>query len=150
MLTQASLYEASNRIEDAIKVYESMAKQRSDVEVVNNNLASLLLDTRTDQATIERAYNLVKGAKDSQVPQFLDSYGWASYKVGKFDDAQTALKKAVDKMPDVAVFHYHLAKVYIAKSEPALAKQSLQKAIKLAENQQFPQKDDAIALLKSL
>ena len=150
MLSQASLYVASNRIEDAIKVYESMAKQRSDVEVVNNNLASLLLDTRTDQATIERAYNLVKGAKDSQVPQFLDSYGWASYKVGKFDDAQTALKKAVDKMPDVAVFHYHLAKVYIAKSEPALAKQSLQKAIKLAENQQFPQKDDAIALLKSL
>ncbi len=150
LLTQASLYETSNRLDDAIKVYEGMIKQRADVEVVNNNLASLLLDTRTDQASIERAYDLVKTAKDSPVPQFLDSFAWASYKVGKFDDAEAALKKAVDKMPDIAVFHYHLAKVYIAKSEPDLAKQSLQKAIKLAENQQFAQKDDAIALLKSL
>ncbi|MES2501446.1 MAG: tetratricopeptide repeat protein [Pseudomonadota bacterium] len=150
MLTRASLYESSNRIDDAIKVYEDMLKLRSDVEIVNNNLASLLLDVRTDQASIERAYVLVKAEKDSQVPQFLDSFGWASYKVGKFDDAETALKKAVDKMPDIAVFHFHLAKVYIAKNEPALAKQSLQKAIKLAENQQFAQKDDAIALLKSL
>lgn len=150
MLTQASLYETTNRIDDAIKVYEQMAKERSDVEIVNNNLASLLLDVRTDQASLERAYNLAKVVKNSQIPQFLDTYGWASYKVGKFDDAQDALKKAVEKMPDTAIFHYHLAKIYIAQSEQVLAKQSLQKAIKLAENQQFVQKDDAIALLKSL
>jgi predicted Zn-dependent protease len=150
MLTQASLYEASNRIDDAIKVYEEMIKKRPDIEIVNNNLASLLLDVRTDQKSIERAYNLVKFAKDSEVPQFLDSFAWASYKVGKFDDAETALKKALEKMPDIAIFHFHLAKVYIAKSEATLAKQSLQKAIKLGENQPFLQKDDAIVLLKSL
>lgn len=150
MLTQASLYESTNRLDEAIKVYEDMLKQRTDVEIVNNNLASLLLDTRTDQASIERAYELIKTAKDSQIPQFLDSFGWASYKVGKFNEAETALKKAIEKMPDTAVFHYHLAKVYIAKSESALAKQSLQKAVKLAESQQFAQKDDAVALLKSL
>ena len=150
MLTQASLYEASNRIEDAIKAYEEMIKKRPDIEIVNNNLASLLLDVRTDQKSIERAYNLVKFAKDSEVPQFLDSFAWASYKVGKFDDAETALKKALEKMPDIAIFHFHLAKVYIAKSEATLAKQSLQKAIKLGENQPFLQKDDAIVLLKSL
>ncbi len=150
MLTQASLYEASNRIDEAIKVYEDMVKERADVEIVNNNLASLLLDSRTDQASLERAYDLIKTSKDSQTPQFLDTFGWASYKVGKLDDAENALKQAIDKLPDTAVFHYHLAKVYIAKSEQVLAKQSLQKAVKLAENQQFSQKDDAIALLKTL
>ncbi len=133
MLTQAGLYEESNRIDDAIKVYEDMLKERPDAEIVNNNLASLLLDFR-----------------NSQTPQFLDTFGWASFKVGKFDDAEKALKQAIEKMPDTAVFHYHLAKIYIAKSEQELAKQSLQKAVKLAENQQFAQKDDAVALLKSL
>ncbi|PPC87497.1 MAG: hypothetical protein CTY37_03495 [Methylotenera sp.] len=150
MLTQAGLYEESKRIDDAIKVYEDMLKERPDAEIVNNNLASLLLDFRKDQASIERAYALAKTVKDSQTPQFLDTFGWASFKVGKFDDAEKALKQAIEKMPDTAVFHYHLAKIYIAKSEQALAKQSLQKAVKLAENQQFVQKDDAVALLKSL
>lgn len=150
MLTQAGLYEESNRIDDAIKVYEDMLKERPDAEIVNNNLASLLLDFRKDQASIERAYALAKIVKDSQTPQFLDTFGWASFKVGKFDDAEKALKQAIEKMPDTAVFHYHLAKIYIAKSEQELAKQSLQKAVKLAENQQFAQKDDAVALLKSL
>lgn len=150
MLTQAGLYEESNRIDDAIKVYEDMLKERPDAEIVNNNLASLLLDSRKDQASIERAYALVKTVKDSQTPQFLDTFGWASFKVGKFDDAEKALKQAIEKMPDTAVFHYHLAKIYIAKSEQDLAKQSLQKAVKLAENQQFLQKEDAVALLKSL
>ncbi len=150
MLTQAGLYEESNRIDDAIKVYEDMLKQRPDAEIVSNNLASLLLDSRTDQSSIERAYALAKSAKDSPTPQFIDTFGWASYKVGKFDDAEKALKQAIEKMPDTAVFHYHLAKIYIAKSEQDLAKQSLQKAVKLAENQQFLQKDDAVALLKSL
>ncbi len=150
MLTQAGLYEASGRIDDAILVYEDMIKERPDVEIVNNNLASLLLDVRTDQASIEHAYNLIKTAKNSPVPQFLDTYGWASYKVGKYDDAEKVLKQAIEKLPDIAVFHYHLAKVYIAQSEQALAKQSLQKAIKLAESQKFAEKDDAIALLKTL
>lgn len=150
MLTQAGLYEADNRIEDAIKVYEDLLIERQGVEIVNNNLASLLLDYRSDKASFARAYTLAKDLKNSATPQFLDTFGWASYKVGELGAAEKALKLAVEKLPEVAVFQYHLAKIYIARNDTVSAKQALQKSIKLAENQHFTQKDDAIALLKTL
>ncbi|MES2636318.1 MAG: tetratricopeptide repeat protein [Pseudomonadota bacterium] len=150
MLTQAGLYESTNRIDEAIKLYEQMLKDRPGVEIVNNNLASLLLDYRTDQASFIRAHDLAKDLKNSTTPQFLDTFGWASYKIGEMGAAEKALNSAIEKSPEFAIFHYHLAKIYIARNETTLAKQSLQKSIKLSENQQFAQKDDAIALLKTL
>ncbi len=149
-LSKAGIFESAGRYEDAIKVYEQMLKDRPDSEIISNNLASLLSDHRTDGASISRAYELAKISKDSQIPQFLDTFGWASYKAGKFDEAEKALKTAVEKLPEVAIFHYHLAKVYIAKHNNLQAKQSLEQAIKYSENQQFDQKDDANQLLKSL
>lgn len=149
-LSKASIYEASTRIEDAIKVYEVLIKERPDSEVVANNLASLLTDHRSDKASYDRAYEVTKVFSHSQIPQFLDTYGWASYKVGKLDEAETALKNAAEKLPEMAVFHYHLAKVLIAKKDNSQAKQEMQKAIKYATTQPFEQKDDAIAVLKTL
>lgn len=150
MLTQASIYEATAKFDDAIKVYEGMLKERPDSEIVINNLASLLSDHRSDKASLTRAYDLAKTSKDSLVPQFLDTFGWASYRVGKYDEAEKALKVATEKLPEIAVFHYHLAKIYIAKNDNVLAKQALQNAIKYSENQPFDQKDEANQLLKSL
>lgn len=152
MLTQSELLVGANHIDDAIKLYEEMLKQRPGQEIVSNNLANILLDYRTDQASFKRAHTLAKDLKNSSTPQFLDTYGWASYKVGEFNAAKKALESAIEKSPDVAVFQYHIAKIYIAKNDPVTAKQALQKAIKLSENQPISQKekDDAIALLKTL
>ena len=149
-LIQASILETTGRFDEAIKVYETLIKDRPDSEVVANNLASLLTDHRTDTANLNRAYVVASVFKKSETPQFLDTYGWASYKAGKLDEAEQALKQAVAKLPDTAIFHYHLAKVLIAKNDNNEAKQELQKAIKYAENQPFEQKEDAHALLKSL
>lgn len=152
MLSQAELLVGGNRIDDAIKLYEEMLKQRPGFEIASNNLANLLLDYRTDQASFARAHTLAKELKNSSTPQFLDTFGWASYKVGEFDDAKKALESVIEKSPDVAIFQYHLAKIYMAKNDSASAKQALQKAIKLSENQPISQKEkeDAIALLKTL
>lgn len=146
----ASIYESSARYDDAIKVYEVMYKDRPDSEIAANNLASMLSDHRTDKAAIERAYEIAKTLKDSQTPQFLDTFGWASFKVNKLDEAEQALKSAIEKSPDTAIFHFHLAKVYIAKSDKVQAKQALQNAIKLSSNDPFDKKDEANTLLKTL
>lgn len=152
MLTQTELLVGANRIDDAIKLYEDILKQRPGLEIANNNLANLLLDYRTDQASFTRALTLAKDFKNSATPQFLDTFGWANYKLGKFDPAQKALESATEKSPEIAIFQYHLAKIYIAKNDTVSAKQALQKSIKLAENQPFSEKEkaDAIALLKTL
>ena len=153
-ITQASIFEATGKFDNAIKVYEKLIIDRPDLDIVANNLASLLLDSRSDKASYDRAYQLISKAKTNQIPQFLDTLGWASYKVGKYDEAEKALTKATEQLPEAAIFHYHLAKVYIAKNDNTSAKQSLQKAIKFSSNKPFEQdlqlKDDASQLLKSL
>lgn len=149
-LAQASIYESTARYDEAIKVYEMMLKSRPDSEIVVNNLASLLSDHRSDQTSINRAYEMAKLIKDSPAPQFLDTFGWASFKAGKFDEAEQAVKAAIEKAPEGAIYHYHLGKIYVAKNDNVQAKLALQNAIKHANNEPFDQKDDAIALLKSL
>ena len=154
MLTQASIYEASAKYDNAISVYEKLIVDRPDSDLVANNLASLLLDARTDKASFERAYQLISKVKTNQLPQFLDTLGWASYKVGKLDEAETALTKASELSPDIAVFYYHLAQVYRAKNDNVSAKQALQKVIKYTASAKFEQdiamKDDATKMLQSL
>lgn len=149
-LSQASIFEATKRFDEAIKVYEEMMIVRPDSDILANNLASLLTDHRTDKASMNRAYELAKVSKDSQIPQFLDTYGWASYKTGNFDEAEKALKTAIANSPEVAIFHYHLAKVYLAKNDNSQAKQALQNVIKYSNNQQIDEKDEANQLLKTL
>ena len=154
MLTQASIYEASAKYDNAISVYEKLIVVRPDSDLVANNLASLLLDTRTDKASLERAYQLISKVKVNLMPQFMDTLGWASYKVGKLDEAETALTKASEQMPEEAIFHYHLAKLYLAKNDAIAAKQALQKVIKYSADAKLEQniamKDDATKLLQSL
>jgi cellulose synthase operon protein C len=149
-LTQALIFETTKRYDEAIKVYENMIKDWPDSDIIANNLASLLTDHRTDKASINRAYELAKISKDSQIPQFLDTFGWASYKAGNYDEAEGALKTAITKSPEIAIFHYHLAKVYLAKNDKLQAKQALQSTIKYSKNQQFDQKDEVNELLKTL
>jgi cellulose synthase operon protein C len=149
-LLQANIYEANERYEEAIKTYEKILKNHPNSMIAANNLASLLLDYRDDKASIARAYELVKSSKDSQIPQLLDTYGWASYKAGKFDEAEKALKLASEKLPLDPIFHFHLAKVHIAKNDNIQAKLALEQAIKYADKQKFDQKDDALQLLKTL
>ena len=149
-LSQASIFEATKRFDDAIKVYEEMIVVRPDSDILANNLASLLTDYRTDKASMTRAYELAKISKDSQIPQFLDTYGWASYKTGNLEEAEKALKTAISKSPEMAIFHYHLAKIYLAKNDNAQAKQALQNVIKYSKNQQINEKDEVNQLLKTL
>ncbi len=149
-LAKASIYETTGRYDEAIKVYESMFIIRPDSEIVANNLASLLSDHRTDAANIDRAYEIAKALKDSHAPQFLDTYGWASFKAGKINEAEKALIAAIEKSPEGAIYHYHLGKLYMAKNDKPQAKQALQNAIKHASNQPFDQKNEAELLLKTL
>ncbi len=149
-LIQAGLYENQGKVEDAIKVYDECIRIRPDSQVAINNLSSMLAENRTDQASLKRAYELAASLKDSKIPQFLDTYGWASYKVGKLSEAEDALKEAIKAMPDSPVYQYHLAKIYIAKNDKVLAKQALQKAIKATNGRSFRYQQESSELLKTL
>lgn len=149
-LVQAGMMETAGRIDDAIALYEALLKQQPGALVVANNLASLLADHRQDKASAERAYQLAQRLKNTDVPQFKDTLGWASYKVGKYEDAVVLLKAATDAMPGLALAHYHYGQTQLAMNNKVLAKAALEKAVQLSAEQPFPQAESAKKALEGL
>jgi cellulose synthase operon protein C len=131
----------------AIAKYESILRIKPDVPVAINNLASLLLDYRTDKESLDRAYSLADGLKNSNVPQFQDTLGWAQYHRGDFNAAVTTLENAQAKLPSLGSIRYHLAMSYIAIKQPDKASEQLKAALQL-EPDGSPLKDKIRSALK--
>jgi predicted Zn-dependent protease len=148
-MTQAGIYELSGRIDDAIKLYEQLLKERPNADVLANNLSSLLTDHRTDKASLARAHELALRFKRSEVPQFKDTLGWATYKIGKAGEASQLIEDASKKL-DLPVFRYHLGMSYLAMNKPDAARKELEAALKLGEGKDFPESDLVKQALKGL
>ncbi len=149
-VTQASIYELAGRVDEAIKLYEQLLKERPNADVLANNLSSLLTDHRTDKASLARAHELAKRFSRSEIPQFKDTLGWATYKIGKAGDAAQLIEDAAKKMPDLPVFRYHLGMSYLAMNKPDAAKKELQKALTLGEGKDFLEAEQVKQALKGL
>jgi Tfp pilus assembly protein PilF len=113
-LTLAGLYERTNRIDEAIAVYEEQYKATPEALVIVNNLGSLLADFRTDQASLDRAHEITKRLEDIAVPHFKDTLGWIAYRRGDYQAALSLLKDASVQMPNQPLTRYHLAMTFLA------------------------------------
>lgn len=143
-LARASLMEQRGKSEEAIKMYEQLLKERPNAQVVINNLASLLAETRTTEADFKRAYELAQGLRASTVPQFKDTVGWASYRVGRYAEAAGPLRDAAQAMPGLPVTQFHLGMNLLAQGNKEGARKALQQALDLAaKGAPFAQVDDA-------
>lgn len=130
-LSNASLQILKGDHNAAITQYEAILKDQPTSLVAINNLVSLTLDYRTDKASLDRAFALSEALKNSNVPQFLDTLGWAQYRRGDFKDAVATLENATAKAPDLAAAHYHLGMSYAAAGQPDKATEQLKKALAL-------------------
>ena len=117
----ASVLERVGQYEASIAEYENVLTLQPGSMIAANNLASLLVDHRTDKASLERAQSVAAILQQSQVPQFKDTLGWVSYRTGDFETAVSLLEQAVTELPDQALVHYHLAMSYAATHQAAKA-----------------------------
>jgi tetratricopeptide (TPR) repeat protein len=131
----------------AIAKYESILKNKPSVPIAINNLASLLLDYRTDKESLDRAYSLTEDLKNSNVPQFQDTVGWAQYMRSDFKAAVTTLEGAQARSPNVPAIRYHLGMSYIAMGQAEKASDQLKAALQL-EPDGSPLKDKIRSALK--
>jgi cellulose synthase operon protein C len=115
----------------AIAQYETILKQQPNSLVAINNLVSLLLDNRSDKASLDHAFSLADALKDTKVPQFQDTVGWAAYRRGAYDSAVSILEGAAAKLPDNASVHYHLGMSYAAAGQSDKAADQLKTALNL-------------------
>jgi tetratricopeptide (TPR) repeat protein len=131
----------------AITQYENILKGQPDSLLAINNLASLLLDTRSDKESVGRAVALSEKLRNSTIPQFQDTLGWAQFKKGDSQAAVATLEAAAAKLPDLAAVHYHLGMSYAAVGRADQAKEQFQKALTL-EPDGTPLKNEIRAAIK--
>jgi cellulose synthase operon protein C len=126
--------------EAAISEYESMLEKQPGNLILANNLASLLLDHRTDQSNLQKVQSLAALLRKSEIPQFKDTLGWASYRQGDFRSAVSLSEEAVAALPDQAAVRYHLGMSYIANSQLAKGYEQLNRALELAPDDELATK----------
>ena len=115
----------------AIAQYEAFLKYQPDNLVAINNLVSLLLDYRSDKESLDRALSLADALKNSNVPQFQDTFGWSQYRRGDYKGAISTLEGAAAKLPDLAAVRYHLGMSYAATGSAEKAGEQLKAAFAL-------------------
>lgn len=96
-----------------------------------NNLGYLILE-RNGNAT--EALQMIQRANDAEPGNgyFLDSLGWAYFKLGKLDEAQPYLTEAARLVMSSATIQEHLGDLYQRKNNPKEAHAAWQKALSLS------------------
>ena len=135
--------ERAGRYEAAIAEYEKMLKMQPGSLIAVNNLASLLSDRRTDKPSLERAQKLAAVLRGSQVPQFMDTLGWVSYRNGNYKVAVPLLTKAAAALPDHVMVRYHLGMAFLATRQAAQAEEQLKAALALKPDKAVQEKIQA-------
>lgn len=96
-----------------------------------NNLGYFLLER---DEKLEDALKLIRQALDTDPtnPSYLDSLGWAFYKLGKFGEAEMYLKEALRYDSASSAINEHLGDLYLKVGKPDAAKAQWQRALTLA------------------
>ncbi|MEL7536653.1 MAG: tetratricopeptide repeat protein [Pseudomonadota bacterium] len=144
----AVFYEDLGRYNDAIAIYEKMHAKDKTSGVIANNLAMLIANYKTDEASIQRAVELTQtfGATDNA--SFLNTFGWVRLKNGEAIAALPVLRKAADMSPESAIMRYHLGVALHETGQTEEAREALSQALDMQGS--FPGADEARALLADI
>ncbi len=114
----------SRYIDGAIAIYDQIYQAHSDSMVIANNLASLLATWKADDpAALDRAEVVSRRLTGTQVPAFMDTFGWVEHLRGRSADALPYLQGAAAGLPEDAVVQIHLGLVQAALGLPEAAGQ---------------------------
>jgi tetratricopeptide (TPR) repeat protein len=132
------LYEAKKDWDQAKSMYQQALNVSPDHPLASNNLAYVILEQGGNiDVAMGMAQTARRGMPDS--PNAADTLGWAYYQkgiyqsaIGQFQEALRLREKSGE--PDDADLHYHLGLAYQKTNQTALARQQLEKAVKLSPN----------------
>jgi tetratricopeptide (TPR) repeat protein len=106
-----SIYERQKKYPEAENYFRKVLATDPKSANTLNYFGYMLADrgVRLDEALtmIRRAVAL-----DPQNGAYLDSLGWAQFKLGKYDQAEASLRKAADRMDNDPTVHEHLGDLY--------------------------------------
>jgi len=129
---RASYFERDNRFEDALAIYEKLYEQNTNSLITANNLASMLATYRTDDESLERAWNIARRFRDTEQPAAQDTYGWIAFRRGDAAEALPYLQSAAAGLTNDPIVQYHLGRAYQALGQSQEAMVQFQKALDIA------------------
>ena len=148
-MTLAGLLQVQRDIEGAIAIYDEILVKNPGALIVINNLASLLVDYREDEASLARARDLSLLLLSTESPHFKDTIGWVAYRRGEYQAALGYLKEAADKLPNNNLVRYHLGMAHNALKQSKQARAQLTKALEVTKDDD-PIKEKIRSVLSSL
>jgi tetratricopeptide (TPR) repeat protein len=138
-LLAGSIYESKQDWDHAQQQYKKVLEIQPDNPYASNNLAYVMLQ---QGGNVDLAFTMAQTARRqlSDNANSADTLGWAFYHKGVYTSAINLFKEAVKKEPDNALFNCHLGLAYAKNGQAALARQQLDRVVKLKAL--FPEVDE--------
>lgn len=129
-LLLATARHQSGDYKSAETILRNILKKTPGNPIALNNLGYFLLER---DENIAEAHNLIQQAVriDPTNSSYLDSLGWANFKLGKLDESEKYLKEALRYNPSSSNTYEHLGDVYQKQGKFELAKSVWQKALSM-------------------
>ena len=132
------MYESQNNFDQARTMYQQALNIQPDNPLASNNLAYLMLQQGGNvDVALAMAQTARRGMPDS--PQAADTLGWAYFQKGVYRSAIDMFQESLrlnDKAgaADDPSVHYHLGLAYQKANQPVLARQQLERVLKISPN----------------
>jgi len=145
------LYESKSDWQHAEEADQSALKIDPQHPLASNNLARLMVQTGGNlDVALSLAQTARRGLPGS--PVVADTLAWINYQKGAYQSAIGLLQEALklqekNNAPDNPDIHYHLGMAYAKSGQTALARQQLERALKINPNAEDAKKQ--LAQLKS-
>lgn len=132
-LLAGGIYENRLDWEHAKQQYDKVLEVQPDNPLASNNLAFVLLE---QGGNVDLAFRLAQTARRQlpDNPNSADTLGWAFYHKHVYTSAINLFKEAVKKDPENELFNYHLGMAYAKNGQASLAKQQLDRLVKIKPN----------------
>lgn len=149
-ILSGELYEARKDWDHAKAMYQQALSISPDHPLASNNLAYVILQ---QGGNVDVAMGLAQTARRGlpESSNAADTLGWAFYQKGIYQSAISQFQEALRLSekhgePDDADLHYHLGLAYQKDNKTALARQQLEKAVKLRPD--YPDARKALSELR--
>lgn len=130
---RAGELELAGDVDGAIAIYENLYAKNPSSSIVSNNLASLLAMHRDDPESLERAHDVARRLRGSDVGEFQDTYGWIAYRRGEYDEAKAHLEYASKALPGNSAVFFHLAMAEAKLKNDGAALSAFRRSLALAD-----------------
>jgi tetratricopeptide (TPR) repeat protein len=124
-----SIYERQKRYDLAEQTFKKVLSMNPLNASAANYLGYMLADRGV---RLEESVNYIKKALELEPNNgaYLDSLGWAYFKMNRYDLAVPHLEKAARLIQNDPTIHQHLGNVYLRMGKPAMAQEEWERALK--------------------